>query len=267
MFTPFIPLLRFYFSAAGMPSVALAKLGIGVWSNPKARMTLKVFIILALVVNTNTNILKNTDLSKMALGNISFAKPQTVDPEKPIRVEEEKLPLKLPVGTKEELALSWEQSVSALRQAQRAELEAAKAKLQEESLARQQILAAAGFNPEWASLYKTAQDTYGTPWQIIAAIHKVETGQSGDTTKGSGAGAKGPMQFITGTFNHWAQDGDGDGKTNIFDVDDAVFTAARHLAAGGAGTGNDYKAIFNYNHSGSYVAKVLGLAKTLGYNG
>src|SRR5437868_4811419 len=50
-------------------------------------------------------------------------------------------------------------------------------------------LSAAGLNPNYAALYLSAQQATGTPWQLIAAVHKVETNQSGDTTRSSSAGA------------------------------------------------------------------------------
>jgi soluble lytic murein transglycosylase-like protein len=115
------------------------------------------------------------------------------------------------------------------------------------------------------SVYAAAGKKYGVPWQILAAVHMVETGQSDDTDRVSSAGAVGPMQFMPGTFERYAQDGDGDGVASITDVHDAIFTAAKMLAANGAGTGNLRGALFNYNHSYEYVEKVLAYAASLGY--
>jgi hypothetical protein len=53
----------------------------------------------------------------------------------------------------------------------------------------------------------------------------------------SSAGAKGPMQFLQGTFDAYAVDGDGDGKTDILNVYDSLFTAAKMLAANGGKAG------------------------------
>lgn len=125
-------------------------------------------------------------------------------------------------------------------------------------------LSAAGLNPNYASLYVAAQQATGTPWQLLAAVHKVETNQSGDTNRSSGAGATGPMQFLPSTFNHYALDGDGDGVKDVHDVDDAVFTAGRYLAANGASHGLYGQALYGYNHSWSYVSQVTGLYSRLG---
>lgn len=104
--------------------------------------------------------------------------------------------------------------------------------------------------------YKAAAAKYGIPWQLLQAVHYVETGCSDDTTKGSSAGARGPMQFMPGTWRAYADDGDGDGVCDIYDADDAIFGAAKLLANGGADVGDIDGALLNYNHSMSYVYKV-----------
>lgn len=115
------------------------------------------------------------------------------------------------------------------------------------------------------SVYAKAEKKYGVPREILAAVHYVETGQSGDTTRSSYAGAKGPMQFLPATFRHYAQDGDGDGVTSIYDVHDAIFTAANYLAQNGASRGRIIPALYQYNHSYSYVSRVLTIAEKNGY--
>ncbi|MDB5178090.1 MAG: lytic transglycosylase [Patescibacteria group bacterium] len=125
-------------------------------------------------------------------------------------------------------------------------------------------LTAAGLKPGYAALYLSVQARTGTPWQLLAAVHSVETGQSGTTSRASYAGAIGPMQFMPATFNHYAADGNGDGVTSITDLDDAMFTAGRYLAAGGADKARYSNALYNYNHSWSYVSKVTGIAHRLG---
>jgi len=117
------------------------------------------------------------------------------------------------------------------------------------------------------ALYNAAGARFGVNPAILAAVHYVETGQRQDTTVSSYAGAQGPMQFMPSTFRAYATDGDADGVANIYDVHDAVFTAAKYLAANGAASGNVNGALFRYNHSTAYVNKVLGIARGFGYNG
>jgi len=125
-------------------------------------------------------------------------------------------------------------------------------------------LSDAGLNPNFAALYLATQHATGTPWQLLAAVHKVETNQSGNTTRTSSAGAEGPMQFMPGTFNRYAIDGDGNGARDITNVTDAVYTAGRYLATGGAAHGQYSAALYNYNHSWSYVSTVTGIYSRLG---
>lgn len=130
--------------------------------------------------------------------------------------------------------------------------------------AAQTKLASTGLKPEFAASYLSVQAETGTPWQLLAAVHRVETGQSGDTSRASSAGAVGPMQFMPATFAHYALDGDGNGTATITDFDDALLTAGRYLAAGGAARGNYQTALYNYNHSNTYVNNVLAIAHRLG---
>ncbi|HSX01214.1 MAG TPA: lytic transglycosylase domain-containing protein [Candidatus Saccharimonas sp.] len=125
-------------------------------------------------------------------------------------------------------------------------------------------LSAAGLDPAYASLYLGVQAQTGTPWQLLAAVHETETHQSGNTSRTSPAGATGPMQFLPATFRTYALDGDGDGHAVITNVNDAVLTAGRYLAAGGAARGDYRTALYHYNHSWSYVSHVLGIASRLG---
>lgn len=114
--------------------------------------------------------------------------------------------------------------------------------------------------------YVKAGAKYNVPWQVIAAVHFVETGQSGDTDRSSSAGAIGPMQFMPNTFGAYAQDGDGDGVASITNVYDAIYTAAKHLAANGAASGSVSGALYSYNHSNVYVSRVLDVARGFGWS-
>ncbi|WP_155858804.1 lytic transglycosylase domain-containing protein, partial [Candidatus Blastococcus massiliensis] len=76
--------------------------------------------------------------------------------------------------------------------------------------------------------------------------------------------AVGPMQFIPTTWRSYAVDGDGDGASNPFDIDDAALASANYLCVAGGNLRTDAgqrRAVFAYNHSDEYVAQVLALAR------
>lgn len=113
------------------------------------------------------------------------------------------------------------------------------------------------------ALAKAAAAAYGIDWKILEAVWQVESGKSWDTAVASYAGAQGPMQFMPGTWAAYAVDADGDGVANIYDAEDAVYTGAKYLAAGGAAIGNVDAALYNYNHAQWYVDMVKGVAASI----
>ncbi len=114
---------------------------------------------------------------------------------------------------------------------------------------------------ELLGLYKRAATTCpGLPWGVLAAIGQVET-DHGRNKAVSSAGAMGPMQFLPSSWVAYGVDGDGDGKADILNQADAVYSAAHLLCTNGGGKpATLYDAIFDYNHSDYYVRTVLGLA-------
>ena len=102
----------------------------------------------------------------------------------------------------------------------------------------------------------------GLSWTVLAAIGQVESSH-GRNNGPSSAGAQGPMQFMPATWKTYGVDGDGDGVRDIWSPYDAVPGAANYLCANGAGKGGEKlrKAVWFYNHSWSYVDKVLGIAE------
>jgi membrane-bound lytic murein transglycosylase B len=75
--------------------------------------------------------------------------------------------------------------------------------------------------------------------------------------------AVGPMQFIPTTWTRHGADGDGDGRANPFDLDDASLAAARYLCAGGRDltTSRGWTdAVLSYNRTGEYVRSVYAYA-------
>jgi hypothetical protein len=116
----------------------------------------------------------------------------------------------------------------------------------------------------YLDLYRRAAVTCpGLPWTVLAAIGTVETGNGANVHRSS-AGALGPMQFMPSTWAMYGYDANGDGKANIHDPTDSIFSAARYLCAAGAGLGGQSldNAIFAYNHAWWYVREVINIANS-----
>jgi len=80
------------------------------------------------------------------------------------------------------------------------------------------------------SLWLRAGGAYGIPWQVLAAINKIES-DFGRNMGPSSAGAVGWMQFMPDTWLRWGMDASGDGIADPWNADDAIHAAARYLAA------------------------------------
>jgi hypothetical protein len=111
----------------------------------------------------------------------------------------------------------------------------------------------------------------GLSWSVLAAVGKVESDHGRARLPGvrsgwNAAGAAGPMQFGIGrgrAGNAWARYGgdfDRDGHASVYDPGDAIPAAARYLCAYGAARRLD-RALYAYNRSWAYVAKVRRLAR------
>ena len=111
---------------------------------------------------------------------------------------------------------------------------------------------------ELSTLWHRAGATYGIPWQVLAAINKIES-NFGRNMGPSSAGAVGWMQFMPSTWLRWGTDANGDGVADPWAPEDAIFSAARYLAAAGGRT-DLYRGVFAYNHADWYVRDVLELA-------
>ncbi|MEU9349691.1 lytic murein transglycosylase [Streptomyces griseoloalbus] len=133
----------------------------------------------------------------------------------------------------------------------------------------------------------------GLPWELLAAIGKVESGQArggavdrNGTTRGRITGppldgrgfalirdtdggahdgdtvydrAVGPMQFLPSTWATWGTDGNGDGRADPNNVFDAALAAGHYLCAGDRDLGRAAdldRAILSYNHSRPYLRLV-----------
>ena len=114
-------------------------------------------------------------------------------------------------------------------------------------------------------LYRSAGARYRVPWSVLAAIGKVESDHGrvrlpGVRSGSNWAGACGPMQLgcVPGSKagNAWARYGHG----RPHDPAQAIPAAARYLVDHGAHRNLD-RALFAYNHSWSYVARVKAFAR------
>ena len=111
-------------------------------------------------------------------------------------------------------------------------------------------------------LWQNAGQTYGVPWSVLAAINKIES-NFGRNMGPSSAGAIGWMQFMPSTWLRWGTDADGNGLADPWNPVDAVYSAARYLAASG-GAADIRQAVFSYNHADWYVNQVIQLAQLYG---
>jgi murein DD-endopeptidase MepM/ murein hydrolase activator NlpD len=108
-------------------------------------------------------------------------------------------------------------------------------------------------------IWQAAGQAYGVPWSVLAAINKVES-NFGQNMGPSSAGAIGWMQFMPDTWARWGLDANGDGVADPWNAEDAIYSAARYLAATGGATDIN-GAVFSYNHAQWYVDEVLQLAQ------
>jgi murein DD-endopeptidase MepM/ murein hydrolase activator NlpD len=115
------------------------------------------------------------------------------------------------------------------------------------------------------ALWQQAGSAYGIPWQVLASINKIES-NFGQNMGPSSAGAVGWMQFMPSTWLRWGVDADSDGIADPWNATDAIYAAARYLAAAGGQT-DIARGVFAYNHADWYVRQVLDLAQVYGQGG
>jgi hypothetical protein len=118
----------------------------------------------------------------------------------------------------------------------------------------------------------------GMDWAILAAIGKIESNHGRSTLPGvhagqNSAGAMGPMQFLQGTWKSYKTAAPGHSLPNVYDIADAIYSAAKYLCSNGAGIGlplppkSDtpawkklHDAIWLYNNADWYVNQVAAQA-------
>ena len=119
--------------------------------------------------------------------------------------------------------------------------------------------------PDYLALYQQAGLAYGVPWQLLAAIGKVESdhGRNPSAYHPNEAGAEGPMQFIPASWARyrWAS---GNPNPDINNPRDAIFAAAEYLRVAGAPQ-DIPDAIYAYNHAWWYVDMVQRQMRAYGY--
>ncbi|MDY0039866.1 MAG: lytic murein transglycosylase [Desulforhabdus sp.] len=106
-------------------------------------------------------------------------------------------------------------------------------------------------------------------YEELRALLTWADGQSVRVTsfKGSLMGAVGWPQFLPSSLVRHGVDGNGDGRVNLFEPTDAIFSVAKYLTAYGWGTATSRaekeKVIYAYNHSRPYVETILAIADRL----
>ena len=83
--------------------------------------------------------------------------------------------------------------------------------------------------------------------------------------KGSTHGAFGLLQFIPSSFQRFAIDGNGDGKIDLFDFEDAMVSSANYLQKNGWGNQERQmkRALYAYNRDRSYVNTLIKYSKCI----
>jgi len=128
-------------------------------------------------------------------------------------------------------------------------------------------LAVSTIPARFLTLYRSAARRYGIAWEVLAGVGTMECDNGRDRAPAcrregavNSAGAGGPMQFLATTWAEYGVDADGDGRKDRWDPADAIYAAARLLAASGAP--QDYRrAVYAYNHAWWYVRDVLAWAR------
>lgn len=97
---------------------------------------------------------------------------------------------------------------------------------------------------------------------LLALVRQCKTrGIDPLSVKGSWAGAIGFPQFMPASLR-WAEDGNGDGKIDLFEMDDAIASVGRYLSSAGFKR-SARDAVYDYNHEAAYVDGVLAFAAAL----
>jgi Membrane-bound lytic murein transglycosylase B len=119
------------------------------------------------------------------------------------------------------------------------------------------------------SLAATLRDKSNWAYKEVKALIKYSRKNNLDiaTIPGSIYGAIGICQFMPSNIVPFAKDGDKDGKVNVFNIVDAMYSVANYLESNGwRGARNEaarLSVIRTYNNDTSYAASVLGTSNQL----
>jgi hypothetical protein len=111
-------------------------------------------------------------------------------------------------------------------------------------------------------IFQAAGVAYDVPWQVLAAINQIET-DFGRNLSPSSAGGLGWMQILPQAWKQYAVDANADGVEDPYNPADAIFTAARFLAAAGAGHNID-AALRAFNPASWFAGSVHLRAQLIG---
>lgn len=122
----------------------------------------------------------------------------------------------------------------------------------------------------WREAFLEAGKKYHVNYRILMAIAYVESSFTPNAVgppNPSGELAKGMMQFLPSTWKSFGVDGDGDGKADIFNPVDAIFSAANYLHYLKIDKDPEH-ALYQYSGgSHAYAQKVMNLSKTMAVTG
>jgi len=113
-------------------------------------------------------------------------------------------------------------------------------------------------------------DRSGWAYRELCALMELRDkhGIRPESLKGSVMGAIGWPQFLPSSLVKYGVDGNGDGRIDLYEPADAIFSTANYLRAHGwceAKFPSQKEAvIWDYNHSKAYVRIVLGIAEKVG---
>lgn len=120
----------------------------------------------------------------------------------------------------------------------------------------------------WNIVKRKADDKTAFAINELIALLKMKKGFRVDVFElyGSISGAFGIPQFLPSSYITYGIDGDGDGKINLFNMSDAVFSVGNFLKQNGWKNNDSiacFNALFRYNRSKDYVNQVLFVARKI----